>query len=400
MEGSPSTLPMSSSEPGAPPAPVELRLRDLRPIEAPLIIVARVVSAQRKEITRRSDGGRRPVLSGLLSDGTATVRFTWWDPPAEELERGTILRAGPIQLREYRGRQEISFTWKTRVALASEADLPTLSPDDLPARRISELDEGDEGFRLEVRVARVAPRTVSVGQERRLLHEGILFDGSGAIPFTAWSDFGLAEGEAVRILGAYVGAFRNEPQLILDERAHVQRTPGSALPSLEEWRTLAPMPIGLLEAARGSDHVRVEGVVVGLLPPSGLVYRCPSCERGVAGGLCRTHGAVAGLPDLRARVALDDGTGTLTVNVDRAGTEKLWGRTLAEALADLKEHPDASQIEEAIHRTIFGRRLAVTGRATSDAFGVTLRPEATVPVTIEAPKDLPELREAVEVRRR
>ncbi|MCI4354325.1 MAG: hypothetical protein L3K06_03060, partial [Thermoplasmata archaeon] len=218
---------MSSSEPGAPPAPVELRLRDLRPIEAPLIIVARVVSAQRKEITRRSDGGRRPVLSGLLSDGTATVRFTWWDPPAEELERGTILRAGPIQLREYRGRQEISFTWKTRVALASEADLPTLSPDDLPARRISELDEGDEGFRLEVRVARVAPRTVSVGQERRLLHEGILFDGSGAIPFTAWSDFGLAEGEAVRILGAYVGAFRNEPQLILDERAHVQRTPGS-----------------------------------------------------------------------------------------------------------------------------------------------------------------------------
>ncbi|MCI4360529.1 MAG: hypothetical protein L3J91_02400, partial [Thermoplasmata archaeon] len=214
-----------------------LDLRDLRPMSVPIIIVARVVSAQRREITRRTDGGRRPVLSGLLSDGTATVRFTWWDPPAEEIERGMVLRAGPIQVREYQGRPEISFNWKTRVAPASDDELPVLSPDELPARTVAELADGEEGFRLEVRVGQVTAKTVSVGEERRLLHEGVVFDGTGSIPFTAWSDFRLSAGEGIRVLGASVSAFRGQPQLILDERAHVQRTQGDGLPSIEAWRS-------------------------------------------------------------------------------------------------------------------------------------------------------------------
>ncbi|MGI0156425.1 MAG: OB-fold nucleic acid binding domain-containing protein, partial [Thermoplasmata archaeon] len=68
-------------------------MRDLRPTSPPVEVVARVVSVERREVTRRSDGSRRPLLSGLLHDGTGTVRFTWWDPPREGIERGTVLRA-------------------------------------------------------------------------------------------------------------------------------------------------------------------------------------------------------------------------------------------------------------------------------------------------------------------
>jgi ssDNA-binding replication factor A large subunit len=391
---------MAEGEPAGPTAPVELRLRDFRPMESPIIIVARIVSAERREITRRSDGGKRPVLSGLLSDGTATIRFTWWDPPNEEVERGMVLRAGPIQIREFRGRPEITFTWKTRVAPASEADLPELSPDELPARRVADLAEGDEGFRLELRVARVEAKTVSVGQERRLLHEGVAFDGSGSIPFTAWSDFRLIEGEAIRVLGAYVGAFRGQPQLILDERAHVQRSEGPGLPTLDAWRIPPPSAIGLLEAARGSGHSTVEGTVVGLSPPSGLVYRCPNCSRGVSGGLCRAHGAVEGIADLRARVVLDDGTGAITINLDRAGTERLWGHTLEDALAELRERPDPAWIEEEIHAALFGHRLGVTGRSTADDFGLTMYPEEVRRLCVGEPTDLGRLRAAAEGRGR
>ena len=97
------------------PSPPEIRLRDLRPTPSPVEIIARVVSLERREITRRSDGSRRPLLSGLLSDGTATVRFTWWDPPREGIERGTVLRAAGAEVREFRGRPELTFNWKTRV---------------------------------------------------------------------------------------------------------------------------------------------------------------------------------------------------------------------------------------------------------------------------------------------
>lgn len=358
------------------PEPLELRLKDLRPTDRPVIIVARIVSAQRREITRRSDGGRRPVLSGLLSDGTATVRFTWWDPPNEEVERGTVLRAGPVQIREFRGRAEVSFNWKTRVAPAHESDLPSLRAEDLPVARVATLADGDEGFRLEARVVKLQPKTVSVGEERRLLFEGILLDASGSVGFTAWSDFQLVPGAAIRIVGGYVRAFRGRPQVILDERSQVETIDGRGLPTLDDWQRLGPTPIALVGAARGGEHVVLEGLVVGLSPPSGLVYRCPQCRRSVTKGLCRLHGSVTGEADLRARIVLDDGTGAATVNAGREDTERLWGRRLAQCLEQLRDQPDPSVLEEQLFEALFGRRLRAAGRAASDDFGVTLYPES------------------------
>lgn len=377
-------MPDAESEPGPPK---EVRLRDLRPTTDPVVVLARVVAAQRRDVTRKSDGGRRPVLSGLLSDGTATVRFTWWDPPPEGVDRGTVLRAGPVQVREWQGRPEISFTWRTRVEEASAVELPALAADDLPARRVTDLAGGDEGFRLEVRVVRVDAKTVSVGEERREVHEGIVADASGTIAFTAWTDFRLRPDEALRISGGYVRAFRGRPQLTLDERAHVERIPGDALPDAAMLRAAAPRPIAELEASRGSELASVEGLVVGLLPPSGLVHRCPTCRRTVTKGLCRLHGSVEGVPDLRARIVLDDGTGALTLNAGRAETEQLWGRTLEQCLAQLRSQPDPTVLEEQLFAALFGRRLRASGRATADDFGLTLYPrelEPTGPPTLAA----------------
>ena len=359
-------------EPGGLP---ETRLKDLRAGDAPAHIVARVVTAQRREITRRTDGGRRPVLSGLLSDGTATVRFTWWDPPGEGVDRGTVLRAAPVTVREYQGRIDVSFSWKTRVEPASEAELPTIVAAELPRRSVADLHPPDEGFRLEVRVVRVQAKTVTVGQERRQIYEGLVADGSGTVSFTAWTDFRLAANEAVRLTGAYVRAFRGRPQHVLDERAHVERIPDASLPSAEAVLATPPRRLDELEAAHGADVALVRGTVVGLLPPSGVVYRCPECGRGLTKGLCRVHGQVTGTPDLRARLVLDDGTAGATVNLDRGQTEALWGTTLADALDRLRRTPDPSVLEEELFDSAFGRRLRVRGRATVDDFGLTLYPE-------------------------
>ena len=367
----------------SPPAPVETRLRDLRPGSSPVELVARVITSDRREVTRRSDGSRRPVLSGLLSDGTATVRFTWWDPPREGVERGVVLRAVGAEVREFRGRAEVTFGWKTRVGPASPAELPAVDAEEVPFRTVRDLRPGDEGFRIELRVVRIGAKSVTVGTERRVVHEGLVADRTGAIVLSSWSDFGLKPGEAVRVAGGYVRAFRGRPQLVLDERSIVVRVEGADLPDPAQLLASPPRSIAEVEDEEGGAAVAVEGLVVGLLPPSGIVFRCPTCQRTVRSGICRVHGQVEGRADLRARIVLDDGTGALTVNANRADTERLWGVTLEEAEGRLRNQPDPTLIEEQMLEALLGRRLRVRGSGTRDDFGVTLTPESIERVDID-----------------
>ncbi len=365
------------------PAPPEVRLRDLSLEVSPVEVVGRLVTLERREVPRRTDGVARPLLVGLLTDGTATVRFSWWDPPRDGIERGEIVRAVGAEIREFRGRAELVFTWKTRVEPAGEAELPRVTPEELPRRLLRDLGGPAEGFRIEARVVRIVPKSVTVGEDQRVVYEGLLADRSGTAVVSAWSDFGLNAGEALRISGAYVRTFRGRPQLVLDERATVQRIEAGDLPLPAEVLRSPPRPIGDLEDGGGGEAIAVEGTVVHVLPPSGLVFRCPRCRRLVAGGLCRIHGEVEGVADLRARLVLDDGTGSVVVGADRGLTEKLWNVTLDEARRRLQDRPDPSVLEEALLEAVVGRRLLVRGSVSRDDFGLNLAPETIEPVEID-----------------
>jgi len=366
-----------------PTQPPEVRLKDLAVGSGPVEVIGRVVTVERREVTRRSDGSRRPLLSGLLTDGTGTVRFTWWDPPREGVDRGTVLRAVGAEVGEFRGRPELTFGWKTRVGPASDAELPRVTPEELPAREVRALTPSAEGFRVDVRVVRVAERSVTVGADRRVVFEGLLADRTGVIAFSSWSDFGLKAGEAVRVAGGYLRTFRGRLQLVLDERATVARIAGADLPDPAEFLRSLPRSIARIEDEGGGEALAVEGIVVALLPPSGLVYRCPTCRRSLTAGVCRVHGQVDGQPDLRARLVLDDGTGALTVNAGRPETERLWGVTLAEARAMLREVADPSVLEARLAEALLGRRLRVRGPGTKDDFGITIQPDQIEPVEID-----------------
>ncbi|MCI4350150.1 MAG: hypothetical protein L3K15_01365 [Thermoplasmata archaeon] len=352
----------------------EVRLKDLRATDGGIALIARVVSVARREITRKTDGGRRTLLSGLLSDGTASVRFTWWDPPPEGIERGTVVRVANAKVREFRGRLEVTFDWKSRVAEGSALELPTMSSEDLPLRPVASLRPRDEGLRVEARVVRVGEKNVTVGDERRVVHEGVLGDASGVLAFSSWTDFRMKAGEALRISGGYVGSFRGRPQLVLDERAQVERISGTNLPPSDALANSPPRSLAEVEASGGGVDVCVEGLVVGLSPPSGIVYRCPTCRRQTQQGLCRLHGRVDGEADLRARLVLDDGTGSATIQAGRADAEALGGHTLEEWLEKLRSQPDASRVEEELFERTFGERLRVRGDASVDDFGVSVYP--------------------------
>ena len=386
--------------PPEPPAELpETRLRDLATATPPVHVVARIVLVSRREVPRRADGTKISLLSGILSDGTAGVRFSWWDPPREGVERGTILRIVGAETRTFRGKTELVLSWKTRVGPAGPAELPQVSAEEIPARPIADLTLEDEGFRLDARVVRVAPRSVSVGEERRVVHEGLLADSSGIVAFSSWSDFRLVAGEAVRITGAYVREFRRRRSVVLDERTAVTRIDGTGLPDPAVLLASRPRPIADVEDAGGGEAVCVEGIVVGLLPPSGLVYRCRTCRRIAAGGICKVHGQVEVAPDLRARLVVDDGTGGTTVSAGRAVTELLWGVTLEQLLERLKQLPDRSVLELELLEAVVGRRLRVRGAAVKDEYGLTIDPETVEPVEIDLESAASELAARLEVDR-
>jgi replication factor A1 len=114
---------------------------------------------------------------------------------------------------------------------------------------------------------------------------------------------------------------------------------------------------------------------VGLLPPSGVVRRCPQCRRTLSVGKCREHGEVVGTPDLRTRLVVDDGTGTATVELGREATEEILGRSFSELTATSgTEH--VRPVEDDLTDRTFGRHCVVTGRGISDEFGLTVFPES------------------------
>lgn len=356
----------------------EIRLKDLRAGLPPVHILARIVTVARREVTSRADGRKRNVLSGLLSDGTATVRFTWWDPPAEGVDRGTVLRAVNAQVREFRDRAELSFGWSTKIEPASELELPRVDPASLPLKRVSDLAAREDGFRLEVRVVEVSARTVTVGEQRRSLHTGRLGDGSGTVPFTSWVDFRLKPGDTIRVVGGYVRLYRGIPEVTLDERSHVEGIPSEAVPTVTEPARVV-VTLGVAEARTSGSLLTVEGTVVALAPPSGLVRRCPSCARILRDGTCRDHGAVEGAADLTARLVLDDGTGVATVNLSREQTERLAGLNLSQALEMARGGSAEVGVEARLRRQLIGRRLRVSGGTRVDDFGLAMTPTSVEP---------------------
>lgn len=361
------------------------RLRDVGSSQGAMRVTARVLTAERREIARKDGVGKLAVLSGLLSDGTATMRFSWWDPPSVDLERGSVLRVTNPQVRTWRDRPELSFGWKTQVEFASELELPRLEDSELLERHLSELRPGEEGFRVLAKVLLSESRTLTVGERKRVIRSGLLGDSSGRMAFTAWVDLDLPVDSVVEIFGASARPFQGELQVVMDERSRVERRPEVELLSMGGLATERPVEIGWLEERpEGPGRRAIEGVVVELRSPSGLIHRCPHCSRSLVKGFCREHGPSRGEPDLRARLVLDDGTGSVTAQLSRECVENLLGLDLPKAIELARERLDPTAVQELLSERVLTHRLRLLGRAVPGLWGLTFFVDRVLPLTPEA----------------
>ncbi|PSP96231.1 replication factor A [Halobacteriales archaeon QS_5_70_17] len=335
---------------------------DVTTEDASVTVTAKVLTAGTRTI--RYQGDDHTIYEGELADGTGAIDYTAWNDFG--LEPGDTITAGNAGVREWEGEPELNLGDSTSVSPAEDVEVPSEVGGD---RSLSDLDPGDRGRNLEVLVLEVEERTIDGRDGETDILSGVLADESARLPFTDWDPHpGIREGASLRLEDVYVREFRGVPSVNVSDFTTVEPLEGE----VEASETGRRMAVGEAVDGGGAFDVELVGNLLDVRDGSGLIERCPECNRVVQNGQCRSHGEVDGVDDLRVKAILDDGTGTVTVVLDRELTEEVYGGTLEDALEHAREEMDKGVVAESIAEDVVGLEYRVRGSLSVDDYGANL----------------------------
>jgi len=127
----------------------------------------------------------------------------------------------------------------------------------------------------------------------------------------------LEEEKALEVLGSFPEKF---PEAIVIEVEHVE----SILEKTTDKKATVTKKFG-------SKLSKLIGKITQIYDGSGLIQRCPKCNRWIIDNFCMVHSDVEGVWDLRIKARFDDGKERCTLIFKRDMTEKSANITLEEA---------------------------------------------------------------------
>ncbi len=345
------------------------KVAELTGSEQNVDITAKVVFVEEREISAK--GIPKKIISGLIGDETGTVSFTVWEPGAMVLAKGSVYIFRNCYCKTWNDKVQVNIGNRGKIEAADGIKI------DLPERQISvssseikigNIKDGMGNVTVTGRIMSVESKEITARGELKTVFSGIIADDSGKIQFSAWSDFGIKEGESLCIKNAYIRSWKGIPQLNLGDRCEVSRV--DAVTNVVDTSTNKKTVEEISRIGGGLD-ITLDGLVVDVRQGSGIIRRCPQCNRSMLNGACTTHGMVEGIMDLRLKVVIDDGTGAIGAIINRADTEKLTGVTLqaAQGLASIKGE---GVVGREITSKILMKRVTVTGNVMSDDYGPSM----------------------------
>lgn len=331
---------------------------DLKPSQQSVHILCRVVSVNPRSIQVK--GEERKIFYGILGDESGTVQFTAWKD--FELEKGNVVEIVNAYTKEWQGSVKVNFGDRTKIKKMEESQIPEMSAEPREYK-IKDLRGGLSTVEVSARILEIKEREVEINGQKKKVFSGVLGDETGKAQFTAWHDFKLKEGAVVKISSGYVKAWKGIPQFTFDQKATVEKLDANKIP--EKDVKTQKIPISELVERNGGLDVEVEGTIIEIRKGSGFVQRCPECNRVLQGDTCAVHGAVQGKADVRMKLVIDDGAGSVSAILGRELTEKLLGKTMNESSGD-------DGLVEEMNTLLFGHRVSLQGNALGDQFGVTV----------------------------
>lgn len=195
---------------------------------------------------------------------------------------------------------------------------------------------------------------------------GLVGDETGVMKFVSWEKSDLVMIEVDKCY-SIENVVTNE----YEERFSVAFTKNTKITSIDE------------DIVVGFTTSEYTGNVVKVQPGSGLIKRCPMCNRAMQHGTCKEHGAVDGTHDLRIKAVLDNGTSTKNILLNRERTEALTGITLDDAISKAREALDAAVVQDEIEKMIITKEYSVSGQDMGDTILIESIAECNELVTVE-----------------
>jgi len=341
---------------------------------------AKLVSLREKQINTRD--GERKIHEGYVADATGQLRFTSWHEDFP-FEVGAVIEVSNAYSKEWNNNIDINLGDRCRVREVEDEALAALEVEQPrsagggtgggggdSAAGIIGLRDGMRNVNLTVRVLRVEPREVTVRGEQRTIYGGEVADETGSVRFTDWHGHELTKGRSYKLDNGYVREWQGTPELQLSEYCTVTEAEETGLPSTEVLDVGTPYTIEQLDERGGANDAVLEGHVLAVREGSGLIFRCPECNRALRNSQCMVHGKQNGTPDLRTKLLFDDGTGTVSLFLNRPLTEEMLGRDLDSCLAQVRESYTPEVVTDELDQLLLLRPLCVRGYTKRDDYGL------------------------------
>lgn len=360
-------------------------ISDIEPNQYNVNMLCRVIAINPKDIVVK--GENRKIFYGILGDESGTIPFTAWNEI--DVQKGDVIEVSNAYTREWQGNAQLNFGDRVSIKKTESDKLPEAAFEP-KTYNVCDLRSGLGSVEVSARIIEVNSRDVTVNGEVKKVFSGIIGDETGKAQFTSWHDWKLKSGDVVNISGGYVKSWKGIPQFTFDEKASVKKLDKNKIPK-EKISKANKMPLHVLIEKRGMLDVEVEGTIIEIRSGSGLIMRCPECNRALRNKECNIHGSVEGKPDLRIKLVVDDGAGAVSSVINRDLSEKLLGKKFDEI-----KKMDETSLNDEMNKLLFTKKIRLQGNALSDEFGTTFIPKNAELFEVDVEKESARLTEELE----
>ena len=185
-----------------------------------------------------------------------------------------------------------------------------------------------------------------------IAQKGYVGDSTGIIVMTVWETANaplIEEDQTYSIKNAVLSEYNGEIQISVNKSSEIIPVNGE-----EE-----------IDTSSVKTTEEIVGVVKSIKKGSGLVKRCPECNKTLYKGKCKDHGTIEGHFDLRVMGIIDDGKKETSFVMTRALAEEKTGMSLDEAISIAMDTLQPETINEAQKELFVGRYVKATVQMSS-----------------------------------
>jgi len=346
----------------APGLITEKKLGEIQPGDRRLQVTGKIVAIETWEVEVK--GETRTIYRGLIGDETEVLPFTAWKDFDLHPEDVVILKNAYAN--EWSGQARLNISEWTNITKTDKSI--KLAERTQQQFKVIDLRPGLSNVKVKGKILTLERREVTVDDTVKIVHTGLMGDTSGKIQYNIWHDFNLQEGDVILVSSAYTKSWRGTPQLVFDENATVKKLDEDI--AIEDIAQ-KPVPLYKVVSGGGGVDITMEGSVIEIQSGSGLIDRCPQCNRATRDGICAIDGEVDGHPDLRIKAVVDDGTGAVTAIFDRSITEQVLEKSMQDFQTIAQENNPLA-VDCNIKDALLAHPIRITGNALADEYGVTV----------------------------